>query len=242
MKQHRIGKILLAVCIVAALLVGAFLLNGPPSAQTDTSAPSATETQKQTPDETANETADEAADAQQEKSDESDVPDASAQTQSDAHPAPTDEEEPSSDEQAETDSTCTISISCATILSHMDWLASEKASLVPADGCLLAATEVTFSPGESVFDVLQRVCREQGIHLEFSVTPMYNTAYIEGIGNLYEFDCGALSGWMYRVNGWFPGYGCSRYGVKDGDVIDWLFTCDNGSDVGAEGAFGEDAA
>lgn len=43
---------------------------------------------------------------------------------------------------------------------------------------------------------------------------MYNSAYIEGINNLYEFDCGSLSGWMYKVNEWFPNYGCSRYVLK----------------------------
>ena len=43
--------------------------------------------------------------------------------------------------------------------------------------------------------------------------------YIEGINNLYEFDCGEQSGWMYSVNGWFPNYGCSRYQLKDGDVV-----------------------
>ena len=61
---------------------------------------------------------------------------------------------------------------------------------------------------------------------------MYNSAYIEGINNLYEFDCGELSGWMYKVNGWFPNYGCSRYQLKEGDVIEWVYTCDLGVDVG----------
>ncbi len=40
---------------------------------------------------------------------------------------------------------------------------------------------------------------------------MYNSYYVEGIGNLYEFDCGKESGWMYKVNGRFPNYGCSSY-------------------------------
>ena len=56
--------------------------------------------------------------------------------------------------------------------------------------------------------------------------------YIEGIANLYEFDCGPLSGWMYQVNGWFPNYGCSRYQMQDGDNIAWVYTCDLGNDVG----------
>ena len=128
--------------------------------------------------------------------------------------------------------TCTLSISCATILDHMEWLDQEKVELVPADGWILLPTQVTFYEGESVFNVLQRTCKQNGIHMEFSNTPMYNSAYIEGIHNLYEFDCGELSGWMYKVNEWFPNYGCSRYQLKDGDVICWEYTCDLGVDVG----------
>lgn len=134
--------------------------------------------------------------------------------------------------------TCTISISCATILNHMDWLDPEKVELVPEDGWILEPTEVTFYEGESVFNVLQRTCKQQGIHMEFENTPMYNSAYIEGIHNLYEFDCGELSGWMYKVNDWFPNYGCSRYQLQDGDVICWEYTCDLGVDVGGYRATG----
>lgn len=129
------------------------------------------------------------------------------------------------------DHTCTISISCATILNHMDWLDPEKVEMVPEDGWILQPTQVTFYEGESVFNVLQRTCKQQGIHMEFENTPMYNSAYIEGIHNLYEFDCGELSGWMYKVNEWFPNYGCSRYQLHEGDVICWVYTCDLGIDV-----------
>ena len=68
--------------------------------------------------------------------------------------------------------------------------------------------------------------------MEFENPPIYNSAYIEGIHNLYEFDVGELSGWMYSVNGWYPNYGCSRYALKDGDVVEWRYTCDLGFDVG----------
>ena len=110
--------------------------------------------------------------------------------------------------------TCTFSIECSTILNNLSELDPDKLELVPTNGVILAPTTVTFYEGESVFDVLQRVCKENNIHLEFSWTPIYNSAYIEGIHNLYEFDCGALSGWMYRVNGWYPNYGCSRYQIR----------------------------
>ena len=39
---------------------------------------------------------------------------------------------------------------------------------------------------------------------------------------------------MYKVNGWFPNYGCSSYKLKDGDSIVWAFTCNGlGADLGA---------
>ena len=132
--------------------------------------------------------------------------------------------------------TCTISISCATILNHMDWLTPGKEELVPEDGWILKPMQVTFYEGESVFNVLQRTCKQQKIHMEFTNTPMYNSAYIEGMNNLYERDCGELSGWMYQVNGWFPNYGCSRYQVQAGDEICWEYTCDLGVDVGGSDA------
>lgn len=129
---------------------------------------------------------------------------------------------------------CTISIECSTIINNLSDLDPNKLELVPSNGIILAPIKVEFYDGESVFDVLKRVCKEKNIHLEFSWTPIYNSAYIEGINNLYEFDCGNLSGWMYRVNGWYPNYGCSRYKLVDGEVIEWRFTCDLGKDIGCD--------
>lgn len=145
-------------------------------------------------------------------------------------PTPVEPEDVTVDESKKL--TCTLSIRCDTILNNMDMLKEEKKAMVPSDGVILATTTVTFSEGESVFDVLKRVTRQQRIHMEFENTPIYNSAYIEGINNLYEFDCGNLSGWMYKVNDWFPNYGCSRYQLKQGDVIEWVYTCDLGHDVG----------
>lgn len=133
--------------------------------------------------------------------------------------------------------TCRFSIECSTILNNLAMLDSDKLEMVPFNGTILPAATVTFYEGESVFDVLQRVCRENGIHMESSWTPVYNSAYVEGIHNLYEFDCGNLSGWMYRVNGWYPNYGCSRYQLQQDDVVEWRYTCDLGNDVGRGGTW-----
>jgi hypothetical protein len=136
------------------------------------------------------------------------------------------------------DPTCTISISCGTILNNMSLCDPSKAGIIPADGQILGSTAVPFSEGESVSDVLQRVCKENGIQIEAKWTPVYDSTYVEGISNIYEFDVGENSGWMYKVNGWFPNYGCSRYTVQNGDVIEWVYTCNLGADVGGSNTVG----
>lgn len=127
---------------------------------------------------------------------------------------------------------CTISIHCTSILDNMDKLKKGKSSYVPSDGCILATTKVEFTEGDTVYDILKRACDTLDIQMEASYTPLYKSYYVEGIHNLYEFDCGSQSGWMYKVNGWYPNYGCSSYKVKDGDAITWNYTCDGlGADI-----------
>lgn len=128
--------------------------------------------------------------------------------------------------------TCTFSIECTSIFNNLDDLESGKLDVLPSNGIIFPKAKVTFYEGESVYDVLQRVCKNNGIQMEASWTPIYNSAYVEGICNLYEFDCGTGSGWMYRVNGWYPNYGCSRYQLEQGDVVEWRYTCDLGADIG----------
>lgn len=146
--------------------------------------------------------------------------------------------EPQNTKISDIKKTCTLSVRCDTILDNMDWLDKEKHELVPEDGVIYATKTISFYEGESVFNVLLREMKKNKIHMEFSNTPMYNSVYIEGINNLYEFDCGELSGWMYKVNDWFPNYGCSRYQLKEGDVIEWVYTCNLGVDVGGYSAMG----
>ena len=133
---------------------------------------------------------------------------------------------------------CTLSVTCKTILDNMNKFNKDKLEVLPEDGIIFKTQVVTFTEGESVFDVLLREMKKNKIHMEFEMTPIYNSNYIEGMHNLYEFDCGELSGWMYKVNGWFPNYGCSRYMLKDGDVIEWIYTCDLGRDIGGGMAVG----
>ena len=134
--------------------------------------------------------------------------------------------------------TATLSIRCDTVLANGHMIRPGRNPPIPPNGTVMAEKTVSFTEGESVFDVLRRETRASNIHMEFTSNPMFNSVYIDGINNLYEFDCGELSGWMYRVNGWFPNYGSSQYKLKQGDVIEWLYTCDLGSDIGGGYAAG----
>ena len=129
-----------------------------------------------------------------------------------------------------------ISVNCKTILDNYDELESELRSekYVPPDGVILPETEYVLRAGDSVFDILSRAMRYNKIQLEYQGADKngYKSVYIQGINYLYEFSCGPLSGWMFKVNGSFPSSGCSKYKLKDGDRIEWVYTCNIGHDVG----------
>ncbi|MGN1205545.1 MAG: DUF4430 domain-containing protein [Eubacterium sp.] len=118
----------------------------------------------------------------------------------------------------------TISIDCLTILQNMENLKKGKEQYI-GDGWILKPTKVKCKKGQTVYDMLEQVCKAYSIQLETTTTPLYGSRYIEGIGNLYKLDCGDLSGWMYNVDGWYPNYGCSRYVLEAGEVIEWRYTC-----------------
>lgn len=146
--------------------------------------------------------------------------------------APAQPSAPPTAEPAPAVHTCTLEIRCDTVTDTSKLETEAVIPYIPADGTILATTEVEYTPGESVFDVLKRTTRAKDIQMEFREDALYSGAYIEGIQYLYEFDGGSLSGWMYKVNGQFPNYGCSQYTVQDGDAIVWMYTCDLGRDVG----------
>ena len=147
---------------------------------------------------------------------------------------PDNSSKPNDPPKPETKMSCTIEIRCDTILNNMQDLNPGLDVYVPDSGTILPTTTITFTEGETVFDVLKRICDARGIQIEYSYTLLYGSYYVEGINNLREFDCGQQSGWMYKVNGWFPNYGCSEYILDAGDEIVWCYTCKGlGTDVGA---------
>ena len=138
------------------------------------------------------------------------------------------EEAESTSAEEEADITCTLEIRCDTVLDNPKWRKDDG----PQDGVLLKSREVTYERGDSVFDLLRKVCREEGISLDYDFMPMIGGYYVTGIAGIDEHEYGQMSGWLYKVNGWYPNYGASGYQVREGDVIVWQYTCDGGTDVG----------
>ena len=101
---------------------------------------------------------------------------------------------------------------------------------LPSNGVILSNINVEFTDGETVLDILSKITNNKGILMEYRGSG--SSAYIEGINNLYEFDGGNKSGWMYSVNGIYPNYGVGAYNVKASDVIKLNYTMDLGKDLG----------
>ena len=126
---------------------------------------------------------------------------------------------------------CSVSVHCQNALTSDSGLNQSIREVLPQDGVILQAQNVNYEEGETAFDVLSRELRNRNILFEYNENPMFNSAYIEGINHLYEFDCGAQSGWLYFVNGKSPGSGCSQYVVQPGDYIEFIYTCNFGNDI-----------
>lgn len=107
-------------------------------------------------------------------------------------------------------------------------LVAGRAAHIPADGIILPETEFPITASDTAYTLLTDAARACAIHMESSGTS--GMMYVQGIGNLYEFDFGDLSGWMYLVNGEVPPVGCDQYLLTPGDVIEWRYTRDLGRD------------
>nr|WP_289037354.1 DUF4430 domain-containing protein [uncultured Allobacillus sp.] len=97
----------------------------------------------------------------------------------------------------------------------------------------LPPTEMEIEEGYTVLDALIQITKAHKIQMDYR-GGQGATAYVEGMANVYEFDRGSGSGWMYRVNGIFPDRGAGVVPLRPGDRVEWLYTTNLGKDLGAD--------
>lgn len=139
------------------------------------------------------------------------------------------------DDITESSETVFLSIQCKSILENMDNLdpALKTGGYVPDNGVILPKTQYVLRSGDTVFTVLYRAVRHHKIQFAFQGAGQnsFGTAYIQGLHNIFEYDCGPLSGWMFRVNGEFPTEGISDHQLQNGDYAEIIYSCDLGRDI-----------
>lgn len=126
-----------------------------------------------------------------------------------------------------------ISAECSSVLGKMDSIdrAVNPPELIPEDGVVISRCEVSLPEGATAFDALIEAARQQRVRVDYTGASSMGT-YVSGIGGIYEFGFGGLSGWMYRVNGDFPDVSSADITLNPGDIVEFVYTCDLGHDVG----------
>ncbi|MGM9613536.1 MAG: hypothetical protein ACI3XZ_08510, partial [Butyricicoccus sp.] len=105
-------------------------------------------------------------------------PETSAEPEKNAKPsAPVQPSAPPTAEPVPVVHTCTLEIRCDTVTDTSKLENEAVIPYIPEDGTILAATEVEYTPGESVFDVLKRTTRAKDIQMEFREDALYSGAY-----------------------------------------------------------------
>ncbi len=122
-----------------------------------------------------------------------------------------------------TTNSCTISVSCGELIDNDD-LDAELRGKVPDGGVILPETETAISSGDTVYDILEKVCSEEKI--DMTVEDSSTGKFVTGIGGFSSGDAGSMSGWIFRVNGESLTESAGKAEVMPGDVIEWEFVTD----------------
>ncbi|ONI47219.1 hypothetical protein AN643_04800 [Candidatus Epulonipiscioides saccharophilum] len=102
---------------------------------------------------------------------------------------------------------------------------------LPKKADIYSSNNIDIEEGETVFDLLVRICEENEIELDYSKSLFTRVAHVESIAEIDQSFAGKQSGWIYKVNGEYPNYSPSEYELKNGDVVEWVYTCDYGRDL-----------
>jgi len=94
-------------------------------------------------------------------------------------------------------------------------------SLAEEKEFILDLTMVELKENDTALGILKRLMKEHKIHMETGGSG--DLEYVKGIDNIYEFDAGPQSGWVFYVNNEMPLESAGKMKVKDGDMVDWVY-------------------
>lgn len=119
--------------------------------------------------------------------------------------------------------TVSLSVTCHNAIAYGILDNPNFQGVVPENGVYFDNSAVEVTEGESVLNVLKRCLKSEKIVYQVNAS-----GYVRSIGGLSEFDCGAQSGWMYKVNGELPNVSCKYYTLQAGDCVEFVYTCKKG--------------
>ncbi len=97
----------------------------------------------------------------------------------------------------------------------------------PEGGWILGKKTVELQDGDTVWDVLSRICRDRGIAI--AKIGSGASVFVKSIGGVAPVS--AQSGWMYSVNSAYVQTSCGNYTLSNGDSIRWKYTMNGGDDL-----------
>jgi len=102
--------------------------------------------------------------------------------------------------------------------------------IIGKGGEIILEVWVEYQENLSVAELSEKICRAKEI--PFVTSGIGAMRYVKGINNLFEFDEGPESGWIYAVNGKIMGMSSGSYIIQAGDNLIWRYTLDLGKDAG----------
>ncbi len=126
-------------------------------------------------------------------------------------------------EQPQKQNTISLSITCKNAIHNGILEDPNYAGVLPENGVIFSSSAVQIESGDTVMQVVKSTLKSNKI-----VYQIASDGYIKSIAGLGEFDCGAQSGWLYKVNGVQPSISTRYYTLQPGDQVELIYTCKQG--------------
>lgn len=101
-----------------------------------------------------------------------------------------------------------------------------KVGIYTDEKALVESIDIDYKEGDTAYTVLKRLLGNKVDSIGSG-----ENLYVQGIDELYEFDKGSQSGWVYAVNRSMPQVSAGIFDIKAGDEIIWHYTLDLGKDI-----------